>query len=88
MERTNTKCFRHWLRIRDNVDEISDYTILISQNEDRMKKRHVQSTASRAQEKTDLDYVQVSPYAYMSDKALQESCLYSSSMDTFNNADE
>ena len=56
------KCLRHWLKIRDNINEIWDDNIFISQNGDRLKKRHVQRTISRIQKKAGLEEVQVSPH--------------------------
>ncbi|MCF7875797.1 tyrosine-type recombinase/integrase [Candidatus Bipolaricaulota bacterium] len=60
--KNNFKCLKHWLNIRDNVEEVLDDTIFISQNGDKLKKRHLQQAISRIQEKANLQDVQVSPH--------------------------
>ena len=55
-------CLRHWLRIRENIDQVWDETIFISQNGDKLKKRNVQRLISRIQNKAGLEEIQVSPH--------------------------
>ena len=58
----NYKCLKHWLDIRKNVENVLDETIFISQNGDKLKKRHLQHAITRIQEKAGLQSVQVSPH--------------------------
>ncbi|MFP4647538.1 MAG: tyrosine-type recombinase/integrase [Candidatus Acetothermia bacterium] len=44
------------------MSEIGDDTIFISQNGDKLKKRHVQRTISRIQEESGLEEIRVSPH--------------------------
>lgn len=60
--KNNYKCFKHWLKIRENVTDVFSNTIFISQTGERLKKRHVERTINRIQEKAGLDDVQVSPH--------------------------
>lgn len=55
-------CLRHWLRIREDIEQVWDDAIFISQNGDRLKKRNVQRLITRIQEKAGLEDVQVSPH--------------------------
>lgn len=55
-------CLRHWLRIRDDVEQVWDDTVFISQNGDKLKKRNVQRLITRIQKKADLEEIQVSPH--------------------------
>lgn len=55
-------CLRQWIRIRDNVGEIWDETVFISQKGEKLKKRHVQRVISRIQKKAGLNDVQISPH--------------------------
>lgn len=48
-----SSCLRHWLRIRDSVDKIWGETVFISQNGDKLKRRHVQRLITRIQKKRD-----------------------------------
>ncbi|MEF8799239.1 MAG: tyrosine-type recombinase/integrase, partial [Candidatus Bipolaricaulota bacterium] len=47
--KNNYKCLRYWLKTRKEVGPIWDQTIFISQNGDKLKKRHVQRAISRIQ---------------------------------------
>ncbi|MCF7875969.1 tyrosine-type recombinase/integrase [Candidatus Bipolaricaulota bacterium] len=39
--KNNYKCLNHWLKMRDEAENILDETIFISQNGDKLKRRHV-----------------------------------------------
>lgn len=60
--KTNYKVLSHWLKMRDEVNNILENTIYISQNGDKLKKRHVQRVITRIQGKAGLGDVQVSPH--------------------------
>jgi len=60
--KNNYRCLRHWLKLRENVTDIISNAIFISQTGERLKKRHVERTINRIQEKAGLDDVQVSPH--------------------------
>ncbi len=48
--------------MRDEVKNVLDDTIFISQNGDKLKKRHVGRVITRIQEKAGLEDIQVSPH--------------------------
>ena len=48
--------------MREEVENVLDDTIFISQNGEKLKKRHLQHVVSRIQEKAGLEEVQVSPH--------------------------
>ncbi|MBS3788692.1 MAG: tyrosine-type recombinase/integrase [Candidatus Bipolaricaulota bacterium] len=58
----NYKCLKRWLKLREDKGNIWDDTIFISQNGDKLKKRHVQRVITRIQREADLEDVQVSPH--------------------------
>ena len=60
--KNNYKCLKHWFNIREDVNKVLDDTIFISQNGDKLKKRHLQQAISRIQEKANLQDIQVSPH--------------------------
>lgn len=60
--KNNYRCLKHWLKLRGEVSDIISNTIFISQTGERLKKRHVERTINRIQEKAGLQDVQVSPH--------------------------
>ena len=60
--KNNYRCLRHWLKLREEIENIVDETIFISQNGDKLKRRHVQHIISRIQKEAELEDVQVSPH--------------------------
>ncbi|MBS3765371.1 tyrosine-type recombinase/integrase [Candidatus Bipolaricaulota bacterium] len=60
--KNNYRCLRHWLKMRREIENIIDETIFISQNGDKLKRRHVQHIISRIQKEAGLEDVQVSPH--------------------------
>ncbi|MBS3789142.1 tyrosine-type recombinase/integrase [Candidatus Bipolaricaulota bacterium] len=60
--KNNYKCLKHLLQLRENVDNIMDSTIFISQNGEKLKKRHVERIIGRIQDAAGLEESQVSPH--------------------------
>jgi len=60
--KNNYRCLKNWVGMRDEVKNVLDDTIFISQNGDKLKKRHVGRVITRIQKKAGLEDVQVSPH--------------------------
>lgn len=60
--KNNYKCLRHWLKMREEVENLFVDTIFISQEGEKLKKRHLQQVISRIQEQAGLEDVQVSTH--------------------------
>jgi len=56
------KALRRWMKMRDKKGKSLEGTIFISQNGERLKKRHVQRTVTRLQQKAGLEDTKVSPH--------------------------
>ncbi|MFB6290156.1 MAG: tyrosine-type recombinase/integrase [Candidatus Bipolaricaulia bacterium] len=58
----NYKCLKRWLRMREDKGKVWEDTVFISQQGEKLKKRHVQRAITRIQKQAELDDTQVSPH--------------------------